>query len=684
MAKTKAASRRKLGFRVRIAYMIGATVAGLWLLYYVPKIHEGVIFGNMLDVDVPDSYDGLVLWYPDLILLGAGVFFVLELATAFRFSPAVFRYSEVFLTISILLFMAYGGFYFHSGFANWRIENFLENITGESQDVDAEWWHFVLFTIAAFLPLALLPGNQKWERRAVVGYYPIVFGFVVFVLEDWNALRLVFGGAILPFLLITLIPTWFIFKEYVKEMPLYRRLFALGRGGSARFGGVYSFIKYDFNRVLYNNELRKGPIYAGRTTAEKDPKIGRRHIGLDSDSMMLTVAAMGGGKSLYAAWNTLSLWKGGALILDPKGEHAEMTGKSRKKFGPVHYLAPWTDKFPRASYNPIEDIDLHHPNARGDLMKIVQACIPQEVGETANAKHFRENTQRIMLGIMAHVLSEFDREYHNLPSIYDTILTGHPDGGAADPKAFDDLLKAMAINEAFGRAPMDAAKLLSSAGDSERGGFITTLANGLSWVNDEVIRPSIAKSSFSMRQLRTLKATVYLVIPFEHMSANARFLRLIVGAGLLACREPSKYSQRTLFLLDEFPQLGTFEPIKEGLVTLRSQKVKIWMMLQDIGQLKERYRNWQDFMSSCDKQFFAVNDYGTAETISKALGDYVDHGEVSRTRVVNRRPLRSPSEVQEDLRKGSKIQYVLPADGNPLRLKLVPAYKNFSAIKKNG
>lgn len=75
-------------------------------------------------------------------------------------------------------------------------------------------------------------------------------------------------------------------------------------------------------------------------------------------------------------------------------------------------------------------------------------------------------------------------------------------------------------------------------------------------------------------------------------------------------------------------------------------------------------------MSSCDKQFFAVNDHGSAEEISKMLGDYVERwveGKDGETKAIDKnRPLRSPSEVMEELKKGSGLQYVLPSDGLPV------------------
>ncbi len=505
------------------------------------------------------------------------------------------------------------------------------------------------------------------------------------------------GGHSTTFLIVTVIGIPFaifyvpvfvmVAKEYIKEHPEYRKMFIFGRGGAARWGGLYSYLKYDFNDFMRKNESKDAPIYCGWTLWYDDVKLGGRHIGLDSDSMMLTVAAMGGGKSLYAAWNTLLLWPGGAFVLDPKGEHAQRTIDVRSEIASSHVIDPWGE-VPHlyeggtgATFNPLEEININSPNAKDDIFQIVESCILQEADENANAKHFRENAQKIMTGVIAHVLSEYPEKDHNLPTIYDIILTGDADGIASDPKAFDLLVDRMAVNDAMGRAPMDAAKVLKEAGENERGGFVTTLATGLSWVNTPVLRPILMKSSFKLGDIKGTRETVYLVIPFEHMKNHSRFLRTVVSLGLMSCRAHAEHHFKTLYMLDEFPQLGTFRPIKEGLVTLRSRDVKIWMHLQNLGQLKERYGNWQDFMSSCDKQFFAVNDFGTAEEISDMLGEYVERwleGKEGSTSYIDKnRSLRSPSEVMEELKKGSRLQYVLPADGLPMRLKLVSFKKNF-------
>lgn len=427
------------------------------------------------------------------------------------------------------------------------------------------------------------------------------------------------------------------------------------------------------------------PIYIGRTFWEDDPRLGCRDIGINSDSHLITVAATGGGKSYYAVHNTLCDPSGenySLFCLDPKGEHAERSGKIREQFGPVHYIDTsnivphlYADREP-TRYNPFDDIDLSDPvEARAGFDQIVKACLLPETQETSNSKHFRINAEKVMLGILAHVISELPAKYHNLPSVYRAFLTGHPENGVADKSRFKQLVAAMKINEAFGGAPMDAAKVLEEAGENEGGGFITSCATALSWCAREDIAPFLMSSTFSMRDLKTKKASVYLVIPFDLMANEGvrLFLRLVIGFGFYGCRKEAARC-RTLFCLDEIMQLGTFLPLQNGLTTLRG-RLTLWLQVQNLGQLKRQYPNYDDFMSSCSKQFFAVTDTeGTAEAIVKELGRYMSKSPEG-ARHDSLRELRSAAEVREDLRKGSGMQYFIPTDGAPMRLKLVPFTK---------
>jgi type IV secretion system protein VirD4 len=81
---------------------------------------------------------------------------------------------------------------------------------------------------------------------------------------------------------------------------------------------------------------------------------------------------------------------------------------------------------------------------------------------------------------------------------------------------------------------------------------------------------------------------------------------------------------RVLFLLDEMAQLGTMQPLVKAISLMRGYHMTLWMILQDLGQLKSLYPDnlWQTFLSNSKvQQYFGVTDQETAEYVSKLAGE---------------------------------------------------------------
>lgn len=657
----QAAALRKIGLKAYLFYLIGGALALLNFLW----------FGQWM-IAKANAYPDAAAWWSYLILcVSMAGFFITRPVYGYIRLPSIVWGSFALGVVGGAIGFAVRGF--QTGYIDPA-----QIITSYALPVA------VLTGVFAFI-MALVKnrgqgGGISGFGDAVANYGAWCAGIaaiVVLVFSAPSPLIYLAVAVFVPALLFIAPVTFFAAKEYTKEAPFYReRLGSTGSGGAARFGGFYWFAKLDGDNA--GGRPQGARHYIGNTTFETDPRIGGREIYLDTDNHLMTVAAIGAGKSYYSAWNVLPEWKGGAFILDPKGEHARAMGGARQKFGRVVFFDPWgLGDVESATFNPLEEIDTASTNARDDLMQIVKACIHSADKESGTSAHFRESAETLFLGIMAHVLTTRPPEYHNLPSIYDTFLMGDADHGAASPQDFDDLITDMAMNAAMGKAPMEAAKIMMTAGDRERGAVITTLNRHLKWVNTPAIRPVLMKSSFKMREIKRDKATVFCMIPMEHLSHHARLTRVIVALGLLSCREDVEHNERALFCLDEFAQLGTFIPVRNGLVTMRSWGLKIWMFFQDIGQLRELYDNSDSFLNSCDKQFFGITSFETSKLVSDMCGDYLERwteGVENAPRYQERaRNLRSPADIQEELRKESGLQYVFPANTSaPLRLKLVP------------
>ncbi|MEJ0044261.1 MAG: type IV secretory system conjugative DNA transfer family protein [Rhizomicrobium sp.] len=141
------------------------------------------------------------------------------------------------------------------------------------------------------------------------------------------------------------------------------------------------------------------------------------------------------------------------------------------------------------------------------------------------------------------------------------------------------------------------------------------------WALSEPIRKSMARNDIDFRDLKKRPITVYVILPPERMRTHSVWLRLLVVTALRAHYKAGGLP--TLFMLDEFAQLGHLGPVEDALALLRGYKIRLWACLQDLPQLKSIYKSrWESFMGCAGvTQFFAPNDLETAQWISKRAGE---------------------------------------------------------------
>jgi type IV secretion system protein VirD4 len=85
---------------------------------------------------------------------------------------------------------------------------------------------------------------------------------------------------------------------------------------------------------------------------------------------------------------------------------------------------------------------------------------------------------------------------------------------------------------------------------------------------------------------------------------------------------PGQPAWRVLLLLDEFAALGRMQSVEEAITHARGYGVSIWMLTQDLAQLREIYpRSWQTLLANVRVlQTFGTADQFTAEHLSRFTG----------------------------------------------------------------
>lgn len=84
-----------------------------------------------------------------------------------------------------------------------------------------------------------------------------------------------------------------------------------------------------------------------------------------------------------------------------------------------------------------------------------------------------------------------------------------------------------------------------------------------------------------------------------------------------------KLKVETSLILDEFTNIGRIVDFEKKLATTRSRGINIFMIFQNIAQLKNRYDNdlWQEILGNADTKIcMGAGDILTAEYITEYLG----------------------------------------------------------------
>ncbi len=367
---------------------------------------------------------------------------------------------------------------------------------------------------------------------------------------------------------------------------------------------------------------------------------GGRVIGWNDDRHMLTIAGSRAGKGVSLIIPNLIFYEGSAVVIDPKGENARITagrrGKGTKAAGPglgqsVHVLDPFeVSGEATASFNPLAEIDLHSSDCAEDAGLFADALIVHpDYGE----KHWTESAQALLRALILVALADPNRERRNLVTVrqllmgtdekIDEKLFEHPPSVSKMPEqqALIQILKEQ--SGPHQKICRGLAGHLESMGENERGSVLSSAKTQTQWLDDQRMQDVLCRSDFRMEDLKTKRTTVYLCLPAMRMGTHARWLRLIILLALsIMERTNVKPPAPALFVLDEFPVLGHVRAIETAAGLMAGFGVKLWVIVQNVGQLKQHYEKaWETFIANSGAlTAFGVVDQESLRVLSDKLG----------------------------------------------------------------
>jgi len=416
-----------------------------------------------------------------------------------------------------------------------------------------------------------------------------------------------------------------------------------------------------------------GRLFLGTLPDDESVIVGRA-----DDRHVVTIAGSRAGKSTTALLPNLRSWPGSTLVIDPKGELARIAGPWREKFGRTVILDPFNVTGQRAN---------HGWNPFDELRGIAPELIPDEAATIAEAlivedgrgdSHWPAAARNLVRGLIMHFVSL------NVPF----TLTELRRALASGP-TLTGFLEQMSESEGFNGIVASLGASLLATGERERGSIVSMAATQSSFLDSPGIGKVSSRSTFRLSDfLGPQPISVFLVLPSGRMPTHYRWLRLFVTMALTAMEQAhAPPPSPVLWMLEEFAQLGHMRSLQSAAGYMAGFGVKLWIVLQDLPQLKAHYQDsWETFLGNAGLvQAFGNTDPSTLQYLSTRLGEVdvelpdsrhvsasgLRQGDFGSPPRHERRPLLSPSEIERAFPREARNALILAAGQKPLVLNRV-------------
>ncbi|WP_020474156.1 type IV secretory system conjugative DNA transfer family protein [Zavarzinella formosa] len=330
----------------------------------------------------------------------------------------------------------------------------------------------------------------------------------------------------------------------------------------------------------------------------------------------LIVSRTGGGKGVSFLLPFLMRNPDSAIVFDPKGEAATLTAAIRRKMGhrvvlldPFHVVTDTPDVL-----NPLDGISGASPHLLDLARSLAEAIVVREKGE--KEPHFNDSAVMWLTAIIALTLMAGNGVPRDLNTVATTL---------ARPEELAAAISAMAGNRDLCAGMLGRiVSQLQHFVDREKGSTLTTVARHLTWLNSPAVAASVSASSFSPRDLRSQPVTVYCILPAHLIDSHRNLVRVWLTTMINAVIEQGVGEKRLVHVIcDEMGAVGHLRALETALNLGRGFSLRVQMYMQGLAQLEHCFpEQSQTILGNVTQVFFGVNDFQTAEYISKRLGEF--------------------------------------------------------------
>lgn len=420
-----------------------------------------------------------------------------------------------------------------------------------------------------------------------------------------------------------------------------------------------------------------------------------RGVGSMDNRHILTAAGSRGGKGVSLIVPNLLMYDGSVLAIDPKGELARITARARREKGQkVVVLDPFGESGLAAGhFNPLAELDPAGRHVKDDAGQIADALI------VANERdpHWTDSARILIKALILYTLT-LPPEMRTLITVWRLLSATHPlvtemarRSECSGRAALFLLLRSS--GDAFDGTIASAGANFGQMADRELASVFSTALTQLEFLDSKAMEATLVGHDIKLSELKSSKATLYLCLPATRMGTHARWLRVIINLALIAF-ERTKVDTGIpgLVVLDEFAVLGNMKSIETAAGLMAGFGVKLWVVLQDLSQIKRLYRDsWETFIGNAGiTTYWANSDKMTLDYVSDKLGQtsvVIDRkgdttmnqrlaGATGSRDELRVQKLAPPHELESMLERGKRRILVKIAGQSPVILQRIHYYED--------